>query len=129
MRYRGGGIGHRSLWPLRDVMMAEGHLRPGQEQTSESHLAEHGGDQGDDETSERDGRDCGGAEDEEGMDEDSDDDDDDDDSDMGEGEGDREVGENEDEYFDEVEDCGYYFEDDEADEPQREVNIDVAVDF
>lgn len=28
MRYRGGGVGHRILWPLRDIMLAVGHTRP-----------------------------------------------------------------------------------------------------
>lgn len=28
MRYRGGGVGHRILWPLRDIMLAAGHTRP-----------------------------------------------------------------------------------------------------
>lgn len=28
MRYRGGGVGHRILWPLRELMLAVGHIRP-----------------------------------------------------------------------------------------------------
>lgn len=43
-------------------------------------------------------------------------------------EDDREVGEDEDESFDEVEDSGYYYEDD-GENDEGEVNIDVAVDF
>lgn len=27
MRYRGGGVGHRVLWPLREIMRAVGHTR------------------------------------------------------------------------------------------------------
>lgn len=28
MRYRGGSVGHRILWPLRNIMLAVGHTRP-----------------------------------------------------------------------------------------------------
>lgn len=28
MRYRGGGVGHRIIWPLKDIMCAVGHTRP-----------------------------------------------------------------------------------------------------
>lgn len=36
MRYRGGGVGHRSLWPLYTLLTAEGHLRNEQEWTLRS---------------------------------------------------------------------------------------------
>lgn len=43
-------------------------------------------------------------------------------------EDDREVGEDEDENFDEVEECGYYYEDD-GENDEGEVDIDAAVDY
>lgn len=34
MRYRGGGVGHRILWPLRDIMLRVGHTRPKHQMTA-----------------------------------------------------------------------------------------------
>lgn len=127
MRYQGGGIGHRSLWPLRDILMAEGHLRRGEEWSSENRFHAADVDEDSEEQGEENGM-GGQSEDDDDEDEDEDDDEDMDRDEESEDDNDREVGEGEDEEFDEVEDCGYYFEDG-GDIEGGEAHIDVAADF